>query len=157
MFVPFKKRQKVWLDTRNLKTNYHKKMMPKREGPFKIDKVLRPVTYRLKLPDTWRIHNVFHAVLLKPYQENKVYGKNFATPPLDIMDGEEVYQVKQSWNIEDKDEDSNTSSNGKDIQSPRPHGNWNQLSLMMICWMTTNNDINYEKVICQTTPYTTTG
>ena len=25
MFVPFKKGQKVWLDTRNLKTNYHKK------------------------------------------------------------------------------------------------------------------------------------
>ena len=94
MFTPFKKGQKVWLDTRNLKTNYHKKMAPKREGPFKIEEVLRPVTYRLKLPITWRIHNVFHAVLLKPYQENKVYGENFATPPPDIVDGEEVYQVE---------------------------------------------------------------
>ena len=28
-FIPFKKGQKVWLDTRNLKTNYHKKMAPK--------------------------------------------------------------------------------------------------------------------------------
>ena len=37
---------------------------------------------------------MFHAVLLKPYQENKVYRENFATPPPDIMDGEEVYQVK---------------------------------------------------------------
>ena len=27
-FTSFKKGQKVWLDTRNLKTNYHKKMAP---------------------------------------------------------------------------------------------------------------------------------
>ena len=63
-FMPFVKGQKVWLDTRNLKTSYHKKIAPKREGPFEIDKVLGPVTYRLKLPETWRIHNVFHAILL---------------------------------------------------------------------------------------------
>ena len=93
-FTPFEKGQKVWLDTRNLKTNYHKKMAPKREGPFEIEEVLGPVTYRLKLPATWRIHNMFHAVLLKPYQENKVYGENFATPFPDIIDGEEVYQVE---------------------------------------------------------------
>jgi Integrase zinc binding domain len=48
-FVPFKKDQKVWLDTRNLKMSHHKKIAPKREGPFKIDEVLGPVTYRLKL------------------------------------------------------------------------------------------------------------
>ena len=37
---------------------------------------------------------MFHAILLKPYQENEVYGENFATPPPDIVDGEEVYQVE---------------------------------------------------------------
>ena len=86
--------QKVWLDTHNLKTNYHKKMAPRQEGPFKIKEVLGPITYRLKLPTTWRIHNVFHAILLKPYQKNEVYSENFTMPPPDIMDGEEVYQVK---------------------------------------------------------------
>jgi hypothetical protein len=63
-FVPFKKDQKVWLDTRNLKMNHHKKIAPKQEGPFEIDEVLGPVTYRLKLLDSWKIHNVFHAILL---------------------------------------------------------------------------------------------
>jgi hypothetical protein len=33
-FVSFKRGQMVWLDSRHLKTNYHKKMAPKPEGPF---------------------------------------------------------------------------------------------------------------------------
>jgi hypothetical protein len=44
-FIPFKKNQKVWLDMRNLKINYYKKIALKQEGPFKIDEVLGPVTY----------------------------------------------------------------------------------------------------------------
>jgi hypothetical protein len=63
-FVPFGKNQKVWLDTRNLKMSHHRKIAPKHEGPFEIDEVLGPVTYRLKLPESWKIHNVFHAMLL---------------------------------------------------------------------------------------------
>ena len=53
MFVLFTKGDQVWLDSRNLKTIYHKKMKPKREGPFFITEVLGPVTYRLQLPATW--------------------------------------------------------------------------------------------------------
>ena len=63
-FTPFKKNQKVWLDMRNLEMNHHKKIAPKREGPFEIEEVLGPVTYQLKLPTTWKIHNMFHATLL---------------------------------------------------------------------------------------------
>jgi hypothetical protein len=44
----------VWLDLRHLKTNYHKKMAPKCEGPFEIEEVLGPVTYQLKLPNHGR-------------------------------------------------------------------------------------------------------
>ena len=64
-FIPFKKGDQVWLDSWNLKTTYHKKMKTKREGPFTITDILGPVTYRLKLPTTWRIHNIFHATLLR--------------------------------------------------------------------------------------------
>jgi len=93
-FTPFKKGQKVWLDSRHLKTNYHKKMAPKREGPFEIEDVLGPLTYRLKLPESWKIHNVFHATLLRPYKENEIYGENYPRPPPDIEEGEEVYEVE---------------------------------------------------------------
>ena len=64
-FIPFKTGDKVWLDTRNLKTNHHKKIGPKREGPFEITKVIGPVTYQLRLPRAWKFHNVFHATLLR--------------------------------------------------------------------------------------------
>ena len=93
-FVPFKEGDKVWLDSRNLKTIYHKKMKPKREGPFSITEVLGPVTYRLRLPATWRIHNVFHAALLRPYKENETYGDNYTEPPPELKEGEEVYEVE---------------------------------------------------------------
>jgi hypothetical protein len=71
-----------------------KKMAPKQEGPFKIEEVLGLVTYRLKLPTTWKIHNIFHAVLLKPYVETEVHGENFSRPIPEILDGEEVYNVE---------------------------------------------------------------
>jgi hypothetical protein len=69
-------------------------MKPKREGPFTITEVLGPVTYRLKLPNTWRIHDVFHATLLQPYKENDTYGENYPEPPPELEDGEEVYKVE---------------------------------------------------------------
>ena len=53
------------------------------------------MTYQLKLPETWRIHKVFHTTLLRPYKENKVYGENYLQPLPDIENGEEVYEVKQ--------------------------------------------------------------
>jgi hypothetical protein len=93
-FAPFKMGDKVWLDSRNLKTIYHKKMAPKREGPFEITKVIGPVTYQLKLPESWRIHNVFHAALLRQYKENEVYGANFPEPPPELIEGDEVYEVE---------------------------------------------------------------
>ena len=94
-FIPFKQGDKVWLDTRNIKMNYHKKIGPKREGPFEITKVIGPVTYRLKLPTTWKIHPVFHATLLRQYKETDIYGANFPRPPPDVIEGEETYEVER--------------------------------------------------------------
>ena len=92
--MPFKVGQQVWLDSRNLRTNYHKKMAPKREGPFKIVKVLGPLTYKLELPESWRIHDTFHATLLKPYVETETHGPNYTRPPPEIESDEERYEVE---------------------------------------------------------------
>jgi hypothetical protein len=97
-FKPFKANQKVWLDTRNLKTHYHKKMAPKREGPFKIERVMGPLTFKLKLLTTWKIHDVFHAALLMPYTETETHGPNFPRPPPDIDNDEERYEIETILN-----------------------------------------------------------
>ena len=77
-----------------LKDVLSQKITPKREGLFEIEEVLGPVTYRLKLLESWKIHNVFHAILLRPYIENEVHGGNFLRPIPELLDGEEVYEVE---------------------------------------------------------------
>ena len=68
-------------------------MDPPREGPFTIMKILGPVTYQLKFPPQWRIHNRFHADILTPYIETAVHGKNFLEPPPDLIAGEQEWEV----------------------------------------------------------------
>ena len=95
-FKPFAKGDKVWLEARNLKhLIINLKFAPKREGPFTITKVLSPIIYQLRLPKTWKIHPVFHASLLLPYCENKIHGRNFPTPPPELINGEEEYEIEK--------------------------------------------------------------
>ena len=92
----FKIGDRVWLEGRNLHLDRPSiKLAPKRHGPFKIKKVLSPITYQLDLPIQWKIHDVFHINLLTPYQETDFHGPNFAQPPPDLIDGEEEYKVEQ--------------------------------------------------------------
>ncbi|KAF8643065.1 hypothetical protein AX16_009226 [Volvariella volvacea WC 439] len=94
-YTPFRVGEQVWLEAKNLKTHrIAKKLAPKHEGPFKITKVLGPVTFQLELPEQWKIHNIFHASLLTPYKENNIHGPNFLMPPSDIINDEEEWEVE---------------------------------------------------------------
>ena len=46
------KRTKSLVRYPKYQTTHHKKITPKHEGPFEIDKALGPVTYQLELPET---------------------------------------------------------------------------------------------------------
>jgi hypothetical protein len=60
----------VWLEGTNLKRiEGTPKLSPRWYGPFRVAAKISHVTYRLTLPETWKIHNVFHASLLTPYKE----------------------------------------------------------------------------------------
>ena len=86
----------VWLNVKNLKTQYPSaKLAPKREGPFEIIGKVGSASYALELPEKWRIHNVFHASLLKPYIENEEHGPNWTKPPPDLIDDEEEYEIDE--------------------------------------------------------------
>ena len=87
---------KVWLDACNLKIKSpSRKLSPRRYGPFEILKQVSPVTYRIKLPSSMKIHNVFHVDLLIPYQETDAYGTAYPQPPPELIDGEEEYEVEE--------------------------------------------------------------
>ena len=64
----FQKGNKVLFESTNFKLPYlYQKLAPKQEGPFTIVEVIGLVMYKLNLPKKWRIHPVFHAVLLTAY------------------------------------------------------------------------------------------
>jgi Chromo (CHRromatin Organisation MOdifier) domain len=99
-FKLYKLNDQVWLDATNLCTTYpSKKLSPKHYGPFSIDHIISPVAYRLRLPRTWKIHNVFHASYLLPVSETLEHGENFPKPPPELIKGEKEWEVEQILGI----------------------------------------------------------
>jgi hypothetical protein len=86
--LDFKVGDDVLLSTRNLtlKTPGARKFLPKFVGPFKVLAKVGSVAYRLELPPTMRIHNVFHVALLQPYSASGTYQP---PPPMLAEDGQQ--------------------------------------------------------------------
>ena len=94
-FKPFNRGDRVWLEATNLSfPNRPRKFSPKWEGPFEIEQVLSLLSYKLKIPEAWRIHPVFHASLLTPFRQTDSHGPSFTQPPPDIIDNQEEYEVE---------------------------------------------------------------
>lgn len=93
--VSFKKGDKVFLESTNLALPYpNRKLAPKREGPFTIEQVMGPATVRLKLPATWKVHPVFHTSLISHYRTTPEHGPNYVSPPPEIIEGTEEWEVE---------------------------------------------------------------
>jgi len=94
---PYKVDDLVYLEGKHISTFYPtKKLAPRRHGPFKIIKVVNPVTFRLELPPSWLARNifpVFHGSFLSPYVTTPAYGPHFPRPTPDIIDNSEHFEV----------------------------------------------------------------
>jgi hypothetical protein len=84
--------ERVMLKTKNLrfKQTVPNKLRPRYIGPYAIAERVGSVTYRLALPDTMRVHPVFHVEMLRGFKGTA------ATPPpaVECDDGSQRYEVE---------------------------------------------------------------
>jgi hypothetical protein len=92
----------VWLNSKHLafKTaDKSRKLLPRWVGPFEVQDRIGELAYRLKLPAKWKIHDVFHASMLKPVKTDGRY-KGFH--PVFDLDGAGGHEVEVILSHEEK-------------------------------------------------------
>ncbi|CCO30490.1 Retrotransposable element Tf2 155 kDa protein type 1 [Rhizoctonia solani AG-1 IB] len=92
--LSFEVGEEAWLDARNinLKTK-STKLTDRRLGPFKVTEKISETAYRLDLPTTMRIHDVFYVGLLSKVKKDETRKWENRPPPVTV-DGEEEYIVE---------------------------------------------------------------
>jgi hypothetical protein len=95
-FIPYNIGDCVWLKAKNLNTTHPSaKLAPRRYGPFQVTKAISRTSFRLKLPSTWKIHNVFHRSLLTPYKETTMNSNQYQEPVPDLIYGQPEWEVEE--------------------------------------------------------------
>ncbi|QRW20500.1 Retrotransposable element Tf2 protein [Rhizoctonia solani] len=100
--IEFEIGEEAWLDAKNvnLKT-LSPKLTEQRLGPFKVIEKISNRAYRLELPPTMRIHNVFYVGLLSKVKRDKKRTFENRPPPVTV-DGEEEYEVEGITDAEER-------------------------------------------------------
>jgi hypothetical protein len=102
--VDFKVGDMVWTTSKHWKTDRpSRKLANQMEGPFEIIEQVG-YSFKLKLPDSIKVHPIFHAEKLRRDPGNPLPGQSNPNPqPIEVNDGsteyevQEVLAVKQVW------------------------------------------------------------
>ena len=84
--------EKVWLNSKYIKTKHNRKLEAKFFGPFQVLYPIGKQAYELKLPKKWRIHDVFYVSLLE--QDTIMKGWMDDKAELDAGDDSGTYEVE---------------------------------------------------------------
>jgi hypothetical protein len=77
----------------NLVTHHPtKKFEDQRYGPFTIVRKVGAISYKLKLPESWKVHLVFNTVFLCPQVPPVVEHQHQDNPP-DMVDRVDLYKI----------------------------------------------------------------
>ena len=99
-YIEYNVGDKVLLSTRHInnpvdKNRPTRKLSPKFIGPYTIIEKISTTAYKLDLPNTLRIHPVFHISLLKSYHESTDFNRTTPPPPIFIPETQqEEYEVE---------------------------------------------------------------
>ena len=89
--------EEVLLNTQNLRIEEGKsrKLTDKFVGPFKVIEIISKSAYRLGLPQSWKIHDVFHVSKLRRYNRNEQKTPKYERPPPIEVEGNLEYEVEE--------------------------------------------------------------
>ncbi|QRW24195.1 hypothetical protein RhiXN_10519 [Rhizoctonia solani] len=100
--ISFEVGEEAWLDAKNVKLKtLSPKLTEQRLGPFEIMEKISDRAYRLKLPPSMRIHNVFYVGLLSKVKRDDKRAFENQPPPV-TMDREEEYKVEGITDMEER-------------------------------------------------------
>jgi hypothetical protein len=68
--------------------------VPRRYGPFLVTLAVSRTSFQLKLPPTWKIHNVFHTSLLTLYKETAINSNRYQEPAPELINGQPEWEVE---------------------------------------------------------------
>ena len=72
-----------------------RKLMQQKIGPFEVIDIISPTTYKLRLPDSFRGHNVFNLQHLAKYHRSPDKEQLNLANPRNILPSTEEYEVDQ--------------------------------------------------------------
>ena len=91
----YKVGDKVWLSTKDLKINCSSRKLAERQlGPFEIIKVVSPNAVKLKLPTSFKIHDVINVSQVQLYKP-PVEGQRITPPEAVEVEGTPEYKVEE--------------------------------------------------------------
>ncbi|SOV08288.1 uncharacterized protein UDID_17342 [Ustilago sp. UG-2017a] len=95
----FQPGDRVWLSADNIRSLRPTKKLDYRcLGPFSVSEVISSHAYRLQLPPSMKIHNVFHVDRLEPYVANTIPNRVQPPPPPVEVESDLEYEVEQILN-----------------------------------------------------------
>ena len=91
----YKMGDKVWLSAKDLKLNRPARKLSERQlGPFEIIKVVSPNAMKLKLPASYKIHDVINVSRLRLYKEPTAGQRVTPSEPIEV-EGRPEYKVEE--------------------------------------------------------------
>jgi hypothetical protein len=94
----YKKGDLVWVSSEHLKapSRPSKKLDDKWRGPFEVLKPVRKGAYKLKTPQSWKVHKTFNEEYLKLFKKPEYESQQKPPPPPpDVVDGTLEYEVEE--------------------------------------------------------------